>query len=156
MGICSRYSRDREEAKEILNDGFMKVFTHINRYDVNRPFINWFSRILINTAINHYKKNLKHRHHQDLDMAKTLQNEDNILSGINYQEVLEMIQELPDAYRMVFNLHVIEGYKHEEIARQLGITVGTSKSNLFRAREHLKVILKDYFELEKDVKKEKR
>jgi len=156
MGICSRYSKDREEAKEILNDAFMKVFTHIKRYDVNRPFFSWFSRILINTAINHYKKNLKHQHHQDLAMAETLQNEDSILSGINYQEVLEMVQELPAAYRMVFNLHVIEGYKHQEIARELGITVGTSKSNLFRAREHLKVILKDYFELEDDVKKAKR
>ena len=89
-------------------------------------------------------------------MAKSLKQQENVLSGISYQEVLEMIQELPAAYRMVFNLHAIEGYKHREIAKQLGITTGTSKSNLSRAREHLRTVLKDYFEFEINVKKEER
>ncbi len=156
MGICSRYSQNREDAKEVLNDGFMKVFTHIRKYDVNRPFTSWFSKILVNTAINHYKKNLKYQLHQELTMAKSLKQEEDVLSGISYQEVLAMVQELPAAYRMVFNLFVIEGYKHREIAQQLGITTGTSKSNLSRAKEHLRVVLKDYFELENNVQKEER
>jgi RNA polymerase sigma factor (sigma-70 family) len=156
MGICCRYSPSRDEAKEILNDGFLKVFTHIKAYDTDRPFVSWFSKILVNTAINHYRKNLKFQLHQDLTMAKSIQNEESIISGIAYQEVLEMIQELPATYRMVFNLYVMEGYKHREIAQQLGITVGTSKSNLSRAREHLRRILKDYFQEENNVKKETR
>lgn len=156
MGICSRYSKNQEETKEVLNDGFMKVFTHIRKFDVDRPFVSWFSKILVNTAINHYRKNLKHELDLELTMAKSLKQDESILSGISYKEVLEMIQELPPAYRMVFNLHAIEGYKHREIAQELGITAGTSKSNLSRAREHLQVILKDYFEFENHVKKEGR
>lgn len=140
MSVCLRYSPSREEAREILNDGFMKVFTRLNQRDQQASFKSWLRKIMIHNAIDYYRKNNKHYHHQDIDDVKTQGNtvENQALSSIAYGDLIQMVQQLPPAYRTVFNLHVIDGYTHEEIATQLNITEGTSKSNLFKAREHLK------------------
>ncbi len=146
MSITLRYADSRNEAAEILNDAFMKVFSNIKKYDPDRPFKPWLRRIVINTAINHYHKTKKHRELEELDLSKNgVQKEEQVISGISYDEIIEMVQQLSPAYRTVFNLHVIEGFKHKEIADMLGIAVGTSKSNLAKAKRNLQSILEENF-----------
>lgn len=142
MSITLRYADSRNQAAGILNDAFMKVFENMEKYDPGRPFKPWLRRILVNTAINHYHKNKSRLTWEELDLngEETGQNE-TIISDISYREIIEMIQQLSPAYRTVFNLHVIEGFKHEEIAEMLGISIGTSKSNLARARMKLRARL---------------
>lgn len=139
MSICLRYAPNREEAVEIVNDGFMKVFTRIGTYDPMRSFKSWLGRIMVNTAIDHYRSAHKHYHHDGLDSASEAEFPVNIIDKLSYDELIELVQQLPPSYRAVFNLHAIDGYKHEEIADMLSISVGTSKSNLYKAREALKV-----------------
>jgi RNA polymerase sigma factor (sigma-70 family) len=142
MSITLRYADTREQAAGVLNDAFMKVFEHIRKYDRNRPFKPWFRQILVNTAINHYHRNNRNR--DDPNMAISQQNlavEETITSSISYEEIIGMVQQLSPAYRTVFNLYVIEGFTHEEIAGMLGISAGTSKSNLAKAKRNLRAIL---------------
>jgi len=145
MSVSIRYAGDRDEAVEILNDAFMKVFLNLKKFDFNKPFRPWFRRILINCAINNYKANLNRPGEDTLDDHLHDAEQADVLSSINYREIIDMIQQLSPAYRTVFNLYVIEGYKHEEIAEMLNISVGTSKSNLAKAKAKLRIILKDYF-----------
>ena len=143
MSISLRYTKSEAEAIEVLNDSFMKVFQNIGVYDTEKPFQGWFRRILINTAINYYHQHRKHHDHQPInDYYDIATDEPNALSQLSYQEVIEVIQQLSPAYQAVFNLYVIDGYSHEEIARALNISVGASKSNLSRARARLQAILK--------------
>ena len=137
MSICLRYSRTREEAVEILNDGFMKVFLKIGKYDVSRSFKGWIRRILINTAVDAYRQNHKHYYAEDVSVLAHEVVEGTVLDQLQYEMLIKLIQDLSPAYRTVFNLYVIDGFSHEEIAEQLHISVGTSKSNLFKARANL-------------------
>lgn len=148
MSICLRYSKDRDEASTILNDGFMNVFQNIKKFSQERPFKPWLRRILINASINHFKRSLRRAKVTSLDHADTLTIEEQSTSAIGYGEVIDMIQKLPLAYRTIFNLYVIEGYKHEEIAEMLGISIGTSKSNLFKAKNKLRKILQEHLEID--------
>lgn len=143
MGICLRYAGNRYEAAEIMNQGFLKVFLNLNKYDKGRPFKAWVGRIMINTSINYYQSNLKMSCMDDLDKAVDFNNSELPDSKLKYKDLLAMIQRLPQAYRAVFNLYAIEGYTHEEIGRLLGISNGTSKSNLFKARDKLKKMVMD-------------
>lgn len=146
MSIALRYAESRDEAAEILNDAFMKVFTNIKDYDPERAFKPWLRRILINTAINHYHSKKSHREMDSVEIAdETLGREEKIIPGITYDEIIEMVQQLSPAYRTVFNLYVIEGFKHREIAEMLDIAVGTSKSNLAKAKKNLQSILEKNF-----------
>lgn len=141
MGICLRYAKDRDEAVEILNDGFYKVLTRLDQYDPAKPFLPWLARIMTNTSIDHYRTELKHQVSTDITELE-IQNEDtDIHSKLNYDDLIRLIQTLPPGYRTVFNLFAIDGYSHEEIAEELGISVGTSKSNLFKARQKLRSLL---------------
>ncbi len=149
MSICMRYANDREDAVEIMNDGYMKVFTYIKKFDLEKPFRPWFRRILINCAIDKIKKVNKHDGLYDLDALVDGQLSDVPQDSITYNEMLAIVRELPPAYRMVFNLIAIEGYKHEEVAKQLGISVGTSKSNYFKAKQKLQEQMKLFFEIGK-------
>ena len=146
MSISLRYANNRDEASEILNDSFMKIFFSLKKFDLGKPFKPWLRKILVNTAINHYHKKQREVQVEDMQHARNQSDTEKILSGISYQEVIDLLQKLPPAYRTVFNLYVIEGYTHEEIAGMLNIAVGTSKSNLFKAREQLKIILNDFFQ----------
>lgn len=142
MSITLYYADSRDEAAEILNDGFMKVFQNIKSFDTDRSFKPWFRRILINTAIDHYHKYKKHEKSERFELHENeLTGNEKILSGINYREIIAMVQKLSPQYRTVFNLCVIEGYKHKEVAKVLDITVGTSKSNLHKAKQNLQVML---------------
>jgi RNA polymerase sigma-70 factor (ECF subfamily) len=143
MSVCIRYARNEDDAIEILNDGFMKVFTGLRKFDFERPFKPWFRRIIINEAINHFKKHEKQMKNEPIREAESNQSIDDILSQIAYEEVVSIIQTLSAAYRTVFNLYVIDGYKHEEISEILGISVGTSKSNLSKARDKLQQLVKE-------------
>jgi RNA polymerase sigma-70 factor (ECF subfamily) len=146
MSICLPYADSRDEAAEILNDGFMKLFNNIRQFDLKKPLKPWLRAIMVNTAINHYRQKQRTIQAEEMDSANQESEAESIISGISYQEIITMLQTLPPSYRVVFNLYVIEGYKHEEIAKMLGITVGTSKSNLFKAKESLRNILNDFFE----------
>ena len=141
MGICLRYAGNRYEAAEIMNQGFMKVFTNLEKYNPERPFKAWLGRIMINTSINHYRSNLKMAYMDDLEKAEGLSHNEMPDSKLKYDDLLDMVQRLPQAYRTVFNLYAIEGYTHEEIGKMLGISDGTSKSNLFKARDKLKAMI---------------
>ncbi len=146
MSVCVRYAKNEDDAIEILNDGFLKVFNGLKKFDLNRPFKPWFRKIVINEAINHFKKHEKRMKNEQIKEAESSHSIDDILSKIAYEEVVTMIQTLSAAYRTVFNLYVIDGYKHEEIAEMLGISEGTSKSNLSKAREKLQKLVKEKFE----------
>jgi RNA polymerase sigma-70 factor (ECF subfamily) len=148
MGICLRYADNRDEASAILNDGFMKIFKSISQFDLTKPFKPWFRKVMVNTAINHFHQKQRQIHIEDIESAEHEAQVEKILSGISYQEIIGLLQKLPPAYRTVFNLYVIEGYKHEEIAKMLGITAGTSKSNLSKAKESLRKIMNDFFEVD--------
>jgi len=143
MGICLRYAGDRDEAAEVMNQGFFKVFTHVEKYDQTKPFKAWLGRIMMNASIDHYRANLKMAYTDDLEKAENISDNDLPDRKLNYDQLLEMVQKLPQAYRTVFNLFAIEGYGHDEIGEMLGISAGTSKSNLHKARQKLKdMILK--------------
>ena len=143
MSICLRYTQTQEEAVEVLNDGFLKVFLKLNQYDAGQPFKPWLRRILINTATDYYRQALPHYYQKDLDVAEhEKSHEADALSTMNYAYLLTLIKQLSPAYQVVFNLYAIDGFSHEEIAKQLGISVGTSKSNLARARENLRQLIK--------------
>lgn len=145
MSICLRYADNRDEAAEILNDGFMKIFQNIKKFDLSRPFKPWLRKIMVNTAINHYHHKQRELKTEEIEKARNRFDREEILSAISYNEIIVMLRKLPPAYRTVFNLYVIEGFKHEEIANMLGVSIGTSKSNLFKAKEHLKRIVNNFF-----------
>lgn len=142
MSICVRYTGNQTDAIEVLNDGFLKVFSNIGKFDIDKPFKPWLRRILVNSCLDHIKKNAKHNQLADITEAEvsqsTLEAPDH---NLNYEEILTKIGQLSPAYRAVFNLYVIDGYKHNEIAKELGITESTSKSNLTRAKAILRIML---------------
>ncbi len=141
MGLCLRYAHGREEAKEIVNEGFFKVFTKMESFDRERPFKTWLGRVMINTALDQYRREVKHQVHENIENAGNVAIDENIVSQLAYEELIKLVQQLPPAYRMVFSMAVIDGYTHEEIANELAISVGASKSNLSRAREKLKIMI---------------
>lgn len=141
MSITIRYADDEDEAVQVLNDSFMKVFRHIKKYDLDKPFKPWFRQVVVNTAINHVRKQEKFKREVQMDEARNISTDEDILGRISYQELMAMVQSLTAAYRTVFNMYVIDGFKHEEIARALGISVGTSKSNLSKARNKLREMI---------------
>ena len=142
MGICLRYSSNRYDARIIVNDGFLKVFNNLYKFNTEKPFNPWLSRIMSNTAIDHYRSELKHMNLLDISEVDEIYESATIESKLHYEELIKLIQELPPSYRTVFNLYAIDGYSHEEISKKLKISVGGSKSNLFKARKKLQVLLK--------------
>lgn len=141
MSICIRYVDNESEAISILNDGFLKVFRNINQFNPDQPFKPWFRKIVVNTAITQIKKNKKFQMEVGIDNAQFVPNTDDVLSQIAYRDLVNMVQSLTASYRAVFNMYVLDGYKHDEIAEHLGITVSTSKSNLARARVKLRELI---------------
>ena len=148
MSICDRYTSREEDSSEILNDGFLKIFKEIHHFkpaytDVVSSFKGWLRKIMVYTAIDHFRKNNKHQNMSELDTAiihLPAENE-TAIDKISYDEIIRFIQDLSPAYRAVLNLFVVEGFSHEEISEQLRISVGTSKSNLAKARKQLQKIL---------------
>ena len=141
MKICLRFAKKQGEAAEIVNDGFLKAFTNIDKYDENWSFKTWLSRIMHNASIDYYRANLKWSQMEPLDQSDFFRHEASVERKLGYEDLLEKIRQLPPAYRMVFNLYAIDGYTHEEIANMIGITAGTSRSNLYKARQKLQQML---------------
>lgn len=141
IGICLRYANNRYEASEIMNQGFYKVFKNLAKYDITKPFKAWLGRIMVNTSIDYYRSNLKVAYTEELDKAEHINDTEFADRNLNYNELLDMVSQLPRAYRTIFNLFAIEGYTHEEIGDMLNISTGTSKSNLHKAREKLKIMI---------------
>jgi len=141
MGICLRYAGSRDEALDLLHEGFIKVFQNIGRYRAGTSLPAWIRTIIVNTCIDYYRKNIRRRT-EDIDEVHQYANDDpDVLSNLTEQEILAAVQELSPAYRAVFNLYVVEGYSHKEIGDALQITESTSRSNLVKAR----LKLQDYF-----------
>ncbi|HEY3371149.1 MAG TPA: sigma-70 family RNA polymerase sigma factor [Prolixibacteraceae bacterium] len=141
MKICLRTTDNRAEAIEVLNDGFFKAFTNIEKYDKSRPFTSWLAKIMYNASIDYYRANLKWSQFVELDQSEIKTNASAAEHKLDYEDLLSMIQRLPPAYRIVFNLFAVDGYSHEEIAQMTGITASTSRSNLHKARQKLQQML---------------
>ena len=141
MPLCQRYATNKEDALDILHEGFIKVFRHIHKYQMGTSLNAWIKRIMINTAIDYYRKSVRRRT-EDLDTAFSVKSKDpNAINFLSAEEIVSCLNELSPSYRAIFNLYVIEGYSHREIADQLGISESTSRSNLVKARAKLKALL---------------
>ena len=149
LKIAFRYVNTYEQAVEVVHDGFLKMFRNFSRFEVRDQnkvemmLIGWIRRVVINAAIDYMRKEVNNHQHYDIPDYVWEQQEDGLTADnrVLYKELITMVKDLPPAYRTVFNLHVIEGYSHPEIAKMLGITTGTSKSNLSKARAHLQKAL---------------
>lgn len=138
FGVCLRYAKDRTEAEDSLQEGFVKVFSNIGGFRHEGSFEGWIRRIMVNTSLKKYRKQYHLHPVDDMTVFDSVELPDEILAKIGADELLALVQELPPRYRMVFNLFVMEGLNHNEISEAMNITTGTSKSNLARAREILK------------------
>jgi RNA polymerase sigma factor (sigma-70 family) len=155
LGVCLRYSTDKAEAEDILQDSFLKIYFNIRDYSGTGSFTGWLRKVAVNTAITHYHKNLKYRYHVDIEEYVTIETgitsfEEDFFTS---DELYKVLNELPTGYRMVFNLYAVEGYKHKEIADMLSIDTNTSKSQYSRAKavirdklEKLRKLRKNYGE----------
>jgi RNA polymerase sigma factor (sigma-70 family) len=143
ISICLRYANNREDAISILNEGFYKIFKQIGNFDIDKPIVPWIRKILINTSIDFYRSNLRFEQNVEIEAYENhVKAEEQIFTKLNYDDLIWMIHQLSPAYRAVFNLYAIEGYSHQEIAESLKISVGTSKSNLSKARVKLMEMVK--------------
>jgi len=146
LPVCNRYAKNSEEAKDILQNGFIKVFEKIDKYNFNGSFGGWLRRLIVNTAIDHYRKYKNEYLIEDESRIEDNSHwyEDEPVSkyeGISPEDTKAAIEQLSPAYKMVFNLYIMEGYSHQEIADELGVSLGTSKSNLAKAKANVKKIL---------------
>jgi RNA polymerase sigma-70 factor (ECF subfamily) len=144
MGVCLRYASNREEAEDILQDSFLKIFFRVKDYSGTGSFVGWLRKVVVNTAITHYHTNLKYRYHVDIEEYVSVES-----GGAGFDEdfftadeLYKVLNELPRGYRMIFNLYAVEGYKHKEIAEMMGIDTNTSKSQYSRA----KAVIRDKLE----------
>jgi RNA polymerase sigma-70 factor (ECF subfamily) len=141
MKICLRCTDNQSEASEVLNEGFFKAFTNIEKYDPKWPFKAWLGKIMYHASIDYYRANLKWANMEKLEKSDYPVNEAVVERKLEYEDLLAIVQQLPPAYRIVFNLYAIDGYSHEEIAQMVGISAGTSRSNLHKARQKLQQML---------------
>jgi RNA polymerase sigma-70 factor (ECF subfamily) len=137
-GICLRYAANRFEAQDMLQEGFIKVFSSLSSYESKGSFEGWIKRVVINNALNHMRNNAKQQLFSDYSQAENIPDYapdvDESAPPPEKETLLQLIQELPEGYRMVFNLYVFEDYTHKEIAEAAGISESTSKTQLMRAR----------------------
>lgn len=138
FGVCLRFSANKYDAEDIMQEGFIRVFRYIKDYRGEGSFEGWVRRIIVNTAINHYKRRIKRSFSNPIEEeGKAAGFNANIIEQMSADEILKIVSELPVGYRTVFNLNIIEGYTHKEIGVLLGISENTSKSQLSRARGSL-------------------
>lgn len=143
FGVCKRYLKNVELAEDVLVKGFLKIFDHIDSYEGKGNFEGWMQRIFINECLMELRKKQDFTIYLETSNIQP-QKEASALENLYEQDILKLLDFLPTGCRTVFNLYVIEGYKHNEIAEQLGISEGTSKSQLNLAKEKLKVLLNEY------------
>lgn len=144
LGVVLRYANDETEAHDILQDGFVKVFNKISSFTMEGSLEGWVRRIMVNTALDQYRKNKKRMKDIKIDdVSFYLSQNDFIEESLMADDLLKIINAMPKGYRVVFNLFAIEGYSHKEIAEKLGVTENTSKSQYSRARQFVKKILEE-------------
>lgn len=147
LGVCMRYAKDRAEAEDMLQEGFVKVFQNIARFKYEGSFEGWVRRIMVFTAINFFKHRTR-KFQEDLDQdGYDAPFEDDIVDKISAKEIIALMQQLPEGYRVIFNLYAVEGYTHKEIGDMLGIAVGTSKSQYARARSAMQQLLAQHYQI---------
>lgn len=146
FGVCLYYSKDYTEAEDTLHEGFMKVFQKIAQFSGKGSLVGWIKRIMINTALEKYRKQTQlYAIGDEINLENDISPE-NVIDDLSVQDILNMVRELSPQYKMVFNLYAIDGYSHKEISEMLGISEGTSKSNLARARYILQEkVKKNYY-----------
>ncbi len=142
LGVCSRYAESIEEAEDIMQEGFIKIFHKIDTFRGNGSLEGWVKRIMVNTALDTFRKNKNFRHSIDIDTIEyTAETNQHVLESLGAKDLLNLIRTMPKGFRTVFNLYAIEGYAHREIAGMLDISESTSKSQYSRARVYLQKLL---------------
>jgi RNA polymerase sigma-70 factor (ECF subfamily) len=141
--VLLRFARDHAEAEDMLQDGFVRVYRDMAQFRAEGALGAWIRRIMVNTALSHLRKQKEFIQYTGDFVAfeNTVRTEENIAANLDAEYLMSLLQKLPPGYRTVFNLYAIEGFSHEEIAEQLGISTGTSKSQLYKAREYLKKMI---------------
>lgn len=153
--VCYRYTKDKDEAQDVMQEGFIKVFKNLHTFKFLGSFEGWVRRIMVHTSIEHIRRRKQTTVFDDIENVVHHPESETDASGrLGEKELVRMLHLLPDGYRTVFNLYVIEGYAHKEIAQMLGITEGTSKSQLSKAKEHLKGLLHKYLDTDIEIKNE--
>lgn len=142
FSICLRYIKEKTAAEDLLMESFYRIFSKIGQYKAQGSFEGWMKRIVVNECLMYLRKNNNMNLHLDLDKAKVIPENPTIIDDLSYQEILDLLDLLPNGYRTIFNLYIIEGYKHREIAEQLGISINTSKSQLILAKKKLRELYK--------------
>lgn len=145
MVICMRYARSVQEAEDALQEGFIKVFSKIHLFRSESKLETWITRIMINTSINNQRQKLYMLPMIDVEKANLEEEGDLTLASFHLEELIRMVQSLPDGCRVVFNLFAVEGYNHKEIGQKLGISEGTSKSQYHRARSLLREMVQTQY-----------
>lgn len=145
IAISLAYCTNREVAEEVTNDAFMKFFSSISMYDQSFPITAWLRRITINTAIDHYRKGRKHLYHLELDATELGPHTLDHVDHMEADDIYQLMSELPDTLRMVFNLYEVEGYSHCEISKRMGIGESSSRTYLTRAKLKLRQLVKKHF-----------
>ena len=147
LGVCMRYAKDRAEAEDMLQEGFLKVFQGLSKFKGAGSFEGWVRRIMVYNAINYFKHRSR-KFKEDLDRENyDAVYHDQIIEKISAKEIIALIQHLPQGYRVIFNLYAIEGYSHKEIAEKLEIAIGTSKSQYSRAKQFLQGLLAKHYHI---------
>ncbi|MCX6230254.1 MAG: sigma-70 family RNA polymerase sigma factor [Bacteroidetes bacterium] len=138
LGVCLRYFKSSDEAEDALQEGFIRVFNNIGKFRGDGSFDGWIRRIIVNTALNFYKSNLKHYYAADYDdIQETTADVKLSYDTLSVEYLLKVIQALPEGYKLIFNLYEIEGYSHKEIGQLLGISINTSKSQLMKSKTYI-------------------
>ncbi len=145
MGVCMRYVDNSDDASDVLQDGFIKIFEKLGSYKHQGSFEGWIRRIFVNTALDHLRRNKNMKYAVELDGAEYLAPQmENVMSGLAAEDLLQILNKIPSGYRTVFNMYAIEGYSHKEIAEALDISVNTSKSQYSRAKSFLRKLVEQY------------
>ncbi len=145
ISICLRYAYSRDEAVEILNDSFFKVFKNIEQYNPEIPFTAWLRKIIINTSIDYYRKYKKLQSINNIDIQDIELADCNTVEKFNIEDIGLLLNQLPENYRLVFNLYEIDGYKHAEIAQKLNIAESSSRTMLTRAKKILRMAYEEFY-----------
>lgn len=147
MSISLRYTSSKDEAAMIVNDSFMKVFDNLDSFNPKYPFRGWLRRIIINTAIDTFRR--EHKHFETIEHVSSMEevpaNYEDIISRLTAEDIMSLLNELPEDQRLIFNLVEIEGFSHAETAEKLDIAASTSRSYLSRAKDKLRELFKDKF-----------
>jgi RNA polymerase sigma factor (sigma-70 family) len=141
MGIGRSYVKSEELAQEIVQDSFLKFFDSVDKLEQNPIILPWLRRIAVNTAIDYYRKNQKFKLHEEADGNRLLVDQENAIEQLGYQEIIALLEQLPDDQQLIFNLYEVEGYSHKEIAQKLSISESSSRVYLTRVKHKLRQLI---------------